>query len=84
MGGGGGEDLYILLKSMLIQYNNLIFKKIYYLEVHMQKIGQLHNHIVNYNVQNILFIIIFKRLRSHQKGREENSVDCAKRIAPAY
>ena len=36
--------LHILLKSMLIQHENFISKKIYYLEVYMQKIGQLHYH----------------------------------------
>ena len=44
-GGGGGGDLHIsIIESMLIQYKNFISKKIYYLGVHVQKIGQLHNH----------------------------------------
>ena len=34
--------IFILLKSMLIQCEHFISKKIYYLEVHVQKTGQLH------------------------------------------
>ena len=34
--------IYILLKSMLIECGHFISKKIYYLEVHVQKTGQLH------------------------------------------
>ena len=42
---GEGWYLHILLKSMLdIQYKNFISKKIYHLEVHMQKIGQFRYH----------------------------------------
>ena len=43
-GGGWGWYLHILLKNMLIQYKNFISKHICNLEVHMQKIDQLHYH----------------------------------------
>ena len=70
---------------MLIQYKNFISKKIYYLEVHIQKIGQLYYHawkefgngkLLN-SVSDTFVNIVFKRLLSNhiRKGREENSVD---------
>ena len=59
---------YILLKSMLIQCEHFISKKIYYLEVHVQKTGQLHyilfGKLLN-SVSDTFVIVVFKRLLSH-------------------
>ena len=41
---GEGVVFAYIIESMLIQYKNFISKKMYYLEVHMQRIGQLHYH----------------------------------------
>ena len=59
--------MYILLKSMLIHCEHFIFKKIYYLEVHVQKTGQLHysvDKLLN-SVSDTFVIVVFERLLSH-------------------
>ena len=54
---------------MLIQCEHFISKKIYYLEVHVQKTGQLHyilfGKLLN-SVSDTFVIVVFKRLLSHQ------------------
>ena len=60
--------IYVLLKSMLIQCEHFISKKIYCLEVHVQKTGQLHyilfGKLLN-SVSDTFVIVVFKRLLSH-------------------
>ena len=51
---------------MLIQCEHFISKKIYYLEVHVQKTGQLHYPVWQIaSVSDTFVIVVFKRLLSH-------------------
>ena len=53
---------------MLIQCEHFISKKIYYLEVHVQKTGQFHypvSQIAKQSVSDTFVIVVLTRLLSH-------------------